>query len=208
MAHDGFSLDDKRTPVTENDIPDVIQCWKNRLNADASTSLGTSFETARAKRISDLRRELAPLKTERLTLHAEINRLQFESAIATPTPTALAGTSPKSDMETSHDNQTSTVGFGRGRVGVALSEAQARLAELESKIAAPQSELDRLTRQFWVDVAQVRANKYDLSTSRYRQADADETYHESPQVTLERLSRLEEVMASEIDELKKIVGKE
>jgi len=30
---------------------------------------------------------------------------------------------------------------------------------------------------------------------------------ESPQVTLERLSRLEQVMAEEIDELKKIVGK-
>ncbi len=28
MAHDGFSLDDKRTPVAENDIPDLVDCWK------------------------------------------------------------------------------------------------------------------------------------------------------------------------------------
>ena len=74
-----------------------------------------------------------------------------------------------------------------------------------SRIASPQSELDRLTRQFWVDVAQVRANKYDLSASRYRQADNDETYHESPQVTLERLSRLEQMMANEINELKELL---
>lgn len=27
---DGFSLDDKRTPVAENDIPDIIERFKNR----------------------------------------------------------------------------------------------------------------------------------------------------------------------------------
>src|SRR6185295_18208715 len=30
MEHDGFSLDDKRNPVPENDIPDVLACWHNR----------------------------------------------------------------------------------------------------------------------------------------------------------------------------------
>ena len=90
-------------------------------------------------------------------------------------------------------------------VGVALSDAQARLAELQSKIANPQSEMDRLTRQFWVTKEQVKANKYDLSASRYRQVDADAAYHEKTSVTLERLARLESVMLSEIDELKKLL---
>ena len=49
----------------------------------------------------------------------------------------------------------------------------------------------------------MRANKYDLSASRYRQVDNDETYHESLQVTLERLSRLEQVMLDEINALGK-----
>jgi type I restriction enzyme M protein len=86
-----------------------------------------------------------------------------------------------------------------------LSEAQLRLSTLESQIAAPQSELDRLTRQIWVTKEQVKANKYDLSASRYRQVDADATYHEKPSVTLARLSRLEQVMLDEIEELKKIM---
>ena len=30
MEHDGYSLDDKRQPVSENDISDVLLCWKNR----------------------------------------------------------------------------------------------------------------------------------------------------------------------------------
>ena len=30
MKADGFSLDDKRQPVNENDIPDILERWKNR----------------------------------------------------------------------------------------------------------------------------------------------------------------------------------
>jgi type I restriction enzyme M protein len=186
MAHDGYSLDDKRVPVDENDIPDVIQCWTKRFDSD--------FQSARLKRISDLRRQLTPLKEERLALYAEINRLMFESVL---TPSALAGTSPKFDG--------TSVEFGGGRVGVDLPAAQSRLSELESQIALPQSELDRLTRQFWVPREQVKANKYDLSASRYRQVDADAVYHEQPSVTLERLTRLEGVMLDEISELKKLL---
>jgi type I restriction enzyme M protein len=91
----------------------------------------------------------------------------------------------------------------------ALSDAQTQLANLQSKIENPQSELDRLTRQFWVTKEQVKANKYDLSASRYRhaQADADAVYHEKPSVTLERLSRLESVMLDEIRELGKLVSR-
>ena len=37
---------------------------------------------------------------------------------------------------------------------------------------------------------QVKANKYDLSASRYRQVEQDEEYYEKPQVTLERLLEL------------------
>jgi len=176
MAHDGFSLDDKRTPVAENDIPDMVDCWKQRNDK--------KFNADRESRIVELRKQLTPLKTERLTLHAEINRLMFESAIERP-----AGLDDKTPL-------TDEKPAGR------LAEAQSRLAQLESKISTPQSELDRLTRQFWVTKEQVSANKYDLSASRYRQADNDETYHESPRVTLDRLSHLEQVMAEEIEELK------
>jgi type I restriction enzyme M protein len=74
MAHDGFSLDDKRQPVPENDIPDVLECWRNRHDAE--------FQTAREARLEELREQVAPLKAQRLELQAEINRLTFESAIA------------------------------------------------------------------------------------------------------------------------------
>jgi len=193
MAHDGFSLDDKRTPVAENDIPDVVDCWKKRNDKE--------FIESREKRIVELRKQLTPLKAERLKLHAEINKLTFESVIA---PEELTAKSAKSAKENQKENLATFAGLA---VHTALAEAQARYAELQSKIVNPQSEIDRLTRQFWVDVAQVRANKYDLSASRYRQVDNDETYHESPGGTLERLARLEQVMVEEIDELKKIIGK-
>jgi len=178
MAHDGFSLDDKRTPVTENDIPDVVDCWKKRNDKN--------FIESREQRIVELRKQLVPLKTERLALNSEINRLTFESVIASPT---IQSPSPNSQN------------LGRDGEGL-LSAAQVHLADLQSRIENPQSELDRLTRQFWVTKEQVKANKYDLSASRYRQSDNDEIYHESPQGTLERLARLEQVMTEEIEELK------
>ena len=47
-----------------------------------------------------------------------------------------------------------------------------------------QTEINQLTRQFWVTKEQVKANKYDLSASRYRQVEQDEEYYEEPKVTL------------------------
>jgi type I restriction enzyme M protein len=170
MAHDGFSLDDKRTPVAENDIPDVVDCWKKRKDK--------TFIERREQRIVELRKQLVPLKEKRLKLQAEINRLTFEQAIDTD---------------------------GNGKTAMALKEAGELLSDLSSLISAPQSELDRLTRQFWVEKDQVKANKYDLSASRYRQADNDETYHEVPLVTLERLSRLEQIMGEEIKSLSELL---
>ena len=33
MAHDGFSLDDKRQRTAENDLPDILDCWRHRHDA-------------------------------------------------------------------------------------------------------------------------------------------------------------------------------
>jgi len=74
MAHDGFSLDDKRQPVPENDIPDILECWHHRHDAE--------FQAARQARLEELQAQVAPLKAERLRLQGEINRLTFESVIA------------------------------------------------------------------------------------------------------------------------------
>ena len=170
MTNDGFSLDDKRLPVAENDIPDVLLCWKNRGDP--------SFLQARQQRLAELKTQAAPFKSERLNLHAEINRLTFEQAVAPD---------------------------GDGPLAIELDAAQARLAELDTRIAPLQAEIEQLSRQFWVTKAQVKANKYDLSASRYRQVEADDGYYERPEVTLERLAQLEQVMANEIGELRKML---
>ena len=170
MAQDGFSLDDKRQPVDANDIPDILDCWTQRNDAQ--------FAENREERIGELRAELVPLKKEGLQLDAELNRLTFDLALA-------------SAMDESAASK--------------LDAVKAQRATLDALVAAPQAELDQLTRQFWVDVEAVRQKKYDLSASRYRQTDPDESYHESPQVTLERLARLEQVMAEEIAALNEML---
>ncbi len=170
MAHDGFSLDDKRQPTIENDIPDIVACWRERHNP--------GFQAERQARLDQLKAELAPLKADRLTHLAEINRLTFESVTAPEEP----------DL----------TGFGNLS---GLDAAKAELTELEAQMAPLQAQIDQLTRQFWVTKEEVAANKYDLSASRYRQMEQDEAYYEKPTVTMERLLTLERVMAEEIKAL-------
>jgi type I restriction enzyme M protein len=79
------------------------------------------------------------------------------------------------------------------------------LAALSEKIAPLQKEINQLTRQFWVTKEQVRANKYDLSASRYRQIEQDEEFYEEPKVTLERLLKLERVMSDEARKLENLL---
>lgn len=74
MEHDGFSLDDKRQSVSENDIPDVLECWNNRRD--------TKFIQKRTQRLADLQKKISPLKTDRLKHHEIIHRLKFEEVIA------------------------------------------------------------------------------------------------------------------------------
>ena len=54
-----------------------------------------------------------------------------------------------------------------------------------------QTEINQLTRQFWVTKDQVKVNKYDLSASRYRHVEQDEEFYEQPRITLDRLRQLE-----------------
>jgi type I restriction enzyme M protein len=43
MQADGFSLDDKRQPVADNDIPDLLKCWQKRDPAKDSDRQAKAF---------------------------------------------------------------------------------------------------------------------------------------------------------------------
>ena len=60
--------------ITENDIPDILACWRNRQNPD--------FQEARQERMAELKSALAPLNEKRLRLEGELNRLTFEQVIS------------------------------------------------------------------------------------------------------------------------------
>ncbi len=74
MEHDGFSLDDKRQKVPENDILDLLDCWRQRRDA--------KFQRNRIQRLAELEKQIAPLKADRLKHHEVIHRLRFEEIVA------------------------------------------------------------------------------------------------------------------------------
>jgi type I restriction enzyme M protein len=114
-----------------------------------------------------------------LQLQAEINRLTFESVIAS-----------EDDIH----------------IHTELETAQRKDAELAALIHPLQDEINQLGRQFWVTKEQVRANNYDLSASRYRQLEQDEAYYEKPEVTMERLMRLEQIMTLGIQDIERALS--
>jgi type I restriction enzyme M protein len=173
MEHDGFSLDDKRQRASENDIPDILDCWNNRHEP--------KFATKRTQRLAELRKKIEPLKALRLKLLAEVNRLTFEHAIA---------------GEENGD-----------KAFAALEVDQQKLESLHDQLEPLQTEINQLTRQFWVSKEQVKANKYELSASRYRQVEQDQEFYEHPRVTLERLRQLETVSTSAVATLKAMLAK-
>jgi type I restriction enzyme M protein len=121
-----------------------------------------------------LQEQITPLKKDRLEHYAIIHRLKFEEVVSKAADKARA----------------------------AREKAEAELAELQSRTTPLQTEINRLTRQFWITKDMVKANKYDLSASRYRQIEQDEEFYEQPTVTLKRLGELEAVAATQVAALK------
>jgi type I restriction enzyme M protein len=105
MEHDGFSLDDKRQRVPENDISDVLTCWQNRNNS--------KFIAMRSARLTELKKKISPLKANRLNNQETIHRLKFEEVVADDSATARA---PREKAEAE------------------LAELQARIAPLQAEI--------------------------------------------------------------------------
>jgi type I restriction enzyme M protein len=171
MEHDGYSLDDKRQKVDENDIPDLLDCWNHRRDA--------KFQQKRAQRLADLQKQIAPLKKDRLEHRAIIHRLKFEEVVSKTPDKARA----------------------------AREKAEAELAELQSRMTPLQTEINQLARQFWVTKDQVKANKYDLSASRYRQVEQDQEFYEEPSATLHRLRQLETVTIGVVAAIEEMMAK-
>ena len=194
MEHDGFSLDDKRQRVPENDIPDLLACWQHRHDP--------KFQKQRDARLAELQKKIAPLKKERLDHHALIHRLKFEEVVA---ESGRAG-SPLPAADTKHAKSGAhgvTRPTDADAARAAREKAEAELAELQSRIAPLEKEINQLTRQFWVTKEQVVAEKYDLSASRYRQVEQEEVFYEQPAVTLERMRKLEKFTDSEVTAIEK-----
>ena len=57
-----------------------------------------------------------------------------------------------------------------------------------------------------MDKAQVVAQNYDLSASRYRQIEQDEVFYENPTVTLDRMRALERTAESQVKALERMLA--
>lgn len=59
-----------------------------------------------------------------------------------------------------------------------------------------------------VDVKEIKANKYDLSISRYKKVEYEEVVYEKPDVIMEKVLSLEKEIAGDINSIKKVLSKQ
>jgi type I restriction enzyme M protein len=65
----------------------------------------------------------------------------------------------------------------------------------------PKKDRDRSSKCFFVPAAEIRAQKYDLSFSRYKEVSYEEVAYESPKEILKKLRKLEGEISRDLDEL-------
>ena len=64
---------------------------------------------------------------------------------------------------------------------------------------------DRKGKCFLVPAEEIRANKYDLSISRYKQIEHKEIVYERPDVIMEKVMVLEREIGNDIEAIKKMI---
>jgi type I restriction enzyme M protein len=170
MANDGFSLDDKRQRIPENDIPDVLDCWERRHDA--------SFENERQSRVAELRDIAAPYVSRLRALNAKVHELQFEEAL---------------------------LGGGTHEVAARVA-AEADVAQLQAELSPVRDEINRISRQFWVDRSVLTQNRYVLLASIYRSVEREEPYFADASVTLDRLRQLDLTIEKTVAEISALMS--
>lgn len=69
------------------------------------------------------------------------------------------------------------------------------------KARDPKKDSDRKTKAFFVPVAEIVENKYDLSINRYKEIEYKEVEYDPPKTILKRLRKLEKEIAADLGEL-------
>ncbi|MBX2990231.1 MAG: SAM-dependent DNA methyltransferase [Bacteroidetes bacterium] len=65
---------------------------------------------------------------------------------------------------------------------------------------------DRKGKCFLVPADEIRANKYDLSISRYKEIEHKEIKYEKPHVIMEKVLALEGEIAKDVEEIKRMIA--
>jgi type I restriction enzyme M protein len=161
MEHDGFSLDDKRQRIQNNDIPDLLECWRKRHDAQ--------FQRQRNARLAELLDQVAPLKAERLKHHEAIHGLKFDEVV-------------NGDLD--------GAGSSRQRAESELGELDARIDPLQrevdqltrhfwvekDQVVANKYDLSASLYRLW-DRDEVFYERPDVTLARLRQLEARAAFH-------------------------------
>jgi type I restriction enzyme M protein len=84
------------------------------------------------------------------------------------------------------------------------SEAETRKELIDKKLKAS----DRKEKYFFVPKAEIVAENYDLSMSKYKEDVFEEVEYEKPAILMAKLKSMESEISKELNELEKMLGEE
>ena len=198
MQADGFSLDDKRTPVKENDIPDIIARFRSLDNADAAKQSAEPLRTL-------------PLEGKVSAQHALSSNLPLEGKVlAQYAHSSILPLEGKVLAQHAHSSNLPLEGK------VSAQHAHSFNLPLEGKVSAqPTDEVEkplytehlnpRTAKSFLVPKQEIVDNGYDLSINKYKQTEYKPVEYPPTSQIIAELKELEKQIQQGIEELEGMV---
>ena len=198
MQADGFSLDDKRTPVKENDIPDIIARFRSLDNADAAKQSAEPLRTL-------------PLEGKVSAQHALSSNLPLEGKVlAQYAHSSILPLEGKVLAQHAHSSNLPLEGK------VSAQHAHSFNLPLEGKVSAqPTDEVEkplytehlnpRTAKSFLVPKQEIVDNGYDLSINKYKQTEYKPIEYPPTSQIIAELKELEKQIQQGIEELEGMV---
>ncbi|MBR6571832.1 MAG: SAM-dependent DNA methyltransferase [Clostridia bacterium] len=182
MQADGFSLDDKRTPVKENDIPDIIARFRSLDNADAAKQSAEPLRTL-------------PLEGKVSAQHALSSNLPLEGKVlAQYAHSSILPLEGKVLAQHAHSSNLPL----EGKVSAQPTD------EVEKPLYTEHLN-PRTAKSFLVPKQEIVDNGYDLSINKYKQTEYKPVEYPPTSQIIAELKELEKQIQQGIEELEGMV---
>jgi len=176
MKADGYSLDDKRAEVKENDIPDIVERFRNHTSAD--------FGSAQSAEV--------------LTQSTSAEHPKIEAAA---TQSSIEGADAERNITNSDNEGAATTNSEIEGAAIRPSSAPIERSRNEAEMSRSRSD-----QSFLVPFSEIKANDWDLSINRYKEIVYEEVKYDPLATIIADIEKLDTERNQALEALKQMLS--